>query len=250
MQLLERFGAAIAQPLGAGYRSQLTQAEGITPGPQLSAAQRLGIYNEQYWLRLFKVMGETYPAVTRLYSSWVMNQKLVVEYVTACKLEHWSVDYVGQGFVKWLEDTYHDDDRELVVWAARVDWAVFEGSLLSDDAVGGLKAHVSLWHLPWAWPPARQALLERDADGWMNDPFPKMELVESWWLLGRGREGTMVWKRLSRAQWMILSGLREGKILEEVLEGMPDEMMDEVEQGITSWFMEWAHEGFLAHECT
>ena len=37
----------------------------IAPGPTLSAEQRFGIYNQQYWWRLFVLLQEAYPTLVR-----------------------------------------------------------------------------------------------------------------------------------------------------------------------------------------
>jgi hypothetical protein len=255
LDLLQAFGEAVQQPLRQDYGSQLPPAPYLTRSPKLQPEQRLAIYNQQYWIRFFKLMESSFPMVARLFGSQPFHHLLVTPYVQAHPPTHWSIDQMGEHFVQWLERTYSGEDKPLVVLAVQLDWAICEGPLLPqlppasvEQAASQplrLQPHVSLWQMPWPLPPLRQRLLERSVDGWLNDPFPHLEREECWWLLGRNREGVMVWRRLTCAQWQLLKQLESGATLQQALEALPDSELDEASHGISAWFLEWAHQGWL-----
>jgi hypothetical protein len=255
--ILHAFAEGVQRPLLTDHGSQLSSTESgfLTASRQLAAHERFAIYNQQYWLRFYKLMESSFPTVARLFGSQPFHQGLVVPYIQACPPSHWSIDLLGERFVTWLESSYQESDRALVLQAAQLDWAIWEGMLVADlppataaqaaTEVLQLQPHVSLWHLPWHLPPVRQALLERDVDGWLNDPFPELVREECWWVLGRSRDGLMIWRRLSGAQYQLLGRLQLGSTLAAALESVSEEELPEVSAGITSWLMEWSFHHWL-----
>jgi hypothetical protein len=255
---LEWFGSMIRRPLSVGYVGEFTEEEvagRILPGPKLPAHNRLSIYRQQYWLRFFRLMETCFPTIARLFSSHPLHFHLVVPYVQAHPPHAWSIDLLGAQFPGWLEATYEGSDKALVVLAAQVDWAIYEGPTQPElpavtlaqaaTSVLRLQPHVTLWHMPWVFPPVRAQIIERPVDGWIDEPFPKLDRTECWWLLGRSPEGAMTWKRLSETQYLLLKTLSQGATLAQALENIPESALDEAQAGITAWFMEWQHNGWL-----
>jgi hypothetical protein len=81
-ELQARFGASLRPPLDrstgtlraspSAYDKDLCRD--LLPGTSLSAAQRLAIYNRQYWCRFFGVLQNEYPLTARLVGFWFFNE--------------------------------------------------------------------------------------------------------------------------------------------------------------------------------
>lgn len=81
-ELQARFSAVLRTPLaaragrlGSDFASYPEGAcADILPSAQLTATERLGIYQRQYWMRLLNVLQEQFPLTTRLLGAWFFNQ--------------------------------------------------------------------------------------------------------------------------------------------------------------------------------
>ena len=80
--LQARFGAMLRAPLDRSSGTLRAQSAGydeamcgeIAGGRGLSAAERLAVYNRQYWCRLFGVLQSEYPLTARLLGCWFFNE--------------------------------------------------------------------------------------------------------------------------------------------------------------------------------
>lgn len=80
--LQSRFSAVLRTPLSAAGGALHSDAGAypteavadILPGQQLSAAERLGVYQRQYWMRLLRHLQEQYPLTVELCGAWGFNQ--------------------------------------------------------------------------------------------------------------------------------------------------------------------------------
>ena len=61
------------------------------PGPHLTAQQRIGLYNQQYWFRLFTIMQEQYPTVTRLFGFGSYNREIAEPFLLRFPPNHWAI---------------------------------------------------------------------------------------------------------------------------------------------------------------
>lgn len=84
----ERYDVALVRATKA------TQAQG--------AAERLAVYNRQYWFRLFTVLHRAYPLLARLLGYWELN-RLASGYLTAHPPRGWDLDAIVPGFEPFLE---------------------------------------------------------------------------------------------------------------------------------------------------
>lgn len=138
-ELQARFGAMLRTPLDREsgtlratppeYDPRLLEA--AEDGPAASAAERLAVYNRQYWFRLFSVMHTAFPLTTRLVGHWRFNEH-AARFLLASPPRTWDLDDVPDGFEVHLEETLDGDvdldpgrrvEREALVEAARLDAA-------------------------------------------------------------------------------------------------------------------------------
>jgi hypothetical protein len=110
------------------------------PALDLSAGERLAIYNRQYWFRLFTVLQRAFPLTARLAGFWRFNE-YAANFLLAHPPRGWDLDCVGAGFPEFLceawsgERARHEEkltpheqsgehaDPEALIEAARIDRA-------------------------------------------------------------------------------------------------------------------------------
>ncbi len=128
-----RFGAVLRAPLDRATGT-LTVTEGAyeagmveatVDGPTTTGAERLAVYNRQYWFRLFGVLHSAFPLACRLIGYWAFNA-YAARYLDVHPPHGWDIDGVADGFVQFFERELEYDDapeREAIVEAARIDAA-------------------------------------------------------------------------------------------------------------------------------
>ncbi|MDB4931324.1 MAG: hypothetical protein JWM10_3808 [Myxococcaceae bacterium] len=126
-----RFGAVLRAPLDRGSgtlradparydRGALGEA---LDGPRAPAAERLAVYNRQYWFRLFGVMQTAYPLTARLLGHWHFNGHSAA-FLLAHPPRHWDIDRAPDGFDDYLAAALADDpSHDALVESARLDAA-------------------------------------------------------------------------------------------------------------------------------
>lgn len=147
-ELQSRFGAVMRAPLDRSTGTLAATPEAYDAElARACGAEKLAVYNRQYWFRLFEVMQAAFPLVTRLFGAWAFNER-----AARFLLEHpprdWDVDRAPDGF----EETFAADDLAIEE-AARIDAAhraVFRAPRTepfrptAEDAAGLLDARLVL----------------------------------------------------------------------------------------------------------
>jgi hypothetical protein len=112
------FGAAIRAPLDRSTGTLRATPEAyptdldVRDAANASAAARLGVYQRQYWFRLFSVMHEAFPLTTRVLGHWRANE-LAERFLLESPPRHWDLDRAPDGFDAWLAGALPDDGVEV-----------------------------------------------------------------------------------------------------------------------------------------
>lgn len=119
-ELQRGFADAVRQPLdrssvtlrarSEAYEPSLVAA--TTPTPKLGSAERLAVYNRQYWMRLFTVLHGAYPLLARLLGFWELN-RLAELYLTQHPPRSWDIDAIVPGFEPFLATLLTDEVFEV-----------------------------------------------------------------------------------------------------------------------------------------
>lgn len=108
-ELQSRFSSILRQPLSAAggtlhadsARYPARALEDFLGGPKLSAAERLGVYQRQYWMRLMRLLQEQYPLTMRLCGAWGFNL-WAIEYIARTPPRGSDLSAVPEGFDAFL----------------------------------------------------------------------------------------------------------------------------------------------------
>ena len=82
----------------------------LKPSPQLNAAQRLGIYQRSYYLRLLQCMREQFPALCHALGQQLFTD-FAHEYLQAYPSESYTLYELGRRLPDYLEQTRPDKDK-------------------------------------------------------------------------------------------------------------------------------------------
>lgn len=226
----------------------------ISPGPKLSAVQRIGIYNQQFWFRFFTIMQGLYPTLLRLFGYRDFNFQLVEPYVLRHLPNHWSIRKVGDRFQEWIRDEYQEEDREFVLQIAEIEAGyeqLAEAATLPFDQK--IDRTTRLFLQPWV------VLLELDADllsfrekilleppaYWEEHEFPQIDWFEQKKSFALFRKhGEICFEELTASESILLRSFKNGATVEEACGQMSEAC--QVSVSIGGWFQKWAARRWLA----
>ncbi len=270
------FGSIISRPVDDDNQMEMVSpsgrpmeeeaAEYISPSPTLKSFERIQIYNQQYWWRLLNTLQETFPLLTRLFGYHDFNQTLGFPYLSKYPPHHWSLNFLSDRFLLWLEETYTAADRELVCYSAQIDSAFTtsflcsqDGSLLQSNENQGdisayfdksltLQPHVKLFAFPYDLFLFRTELLKQSPEHWLDHDFPSLVHAKDgesfYFLLFRNRDHDLIVDKISCGEYQLLSQFATGSSVESICEWLTLQPTNSVvacqaAEKLHLWFQRW-----------
>ncbi len=278
----EWFASIITRPIDVNSRMNPISPSGvpmeveapllIAPSPTLKADERIQIYNQQYWWRLYTTMQESYPVLTRLFGYFDFNQAIASPYLVKYPPNHWALGKLGNRLLQWIEEDYTADDKELVYYSALVDGAYAESFLAPSyppvdlatlpnpedlssllDKTLHLQPHVHLFEMPYDVFLFRVDFLKHDPDYWVENDFPvlkhALEGEKDYFILYRAKTNDICIEKITRGEYLLLQRFITGcsiDVLCQWLEEQQDEKLcEEAGQKLQEWFQHWTSNQLL-----
>jgi len=240
---------------GTGAPAELENV--VTPGPRLSALERLGIYNDGYFARLVECLRDDYPAVGYALGADAFEH-VARDYIRTHPSRSPSLNAYGADFAEYLR-TRSETWLPFAAELARLEWALVQvihaetGASLAPSALAEVP--------PDAWPRVRfvpkPALELLDLTYPVNafyqafrdelEPEPPAPAASS---LVVHRVGLVVYRlELEPAMRALLGDLLDGKTLGAALGELearlsPDELAG-AHANLSAWFGAWVAAGFF-----
>ncbi len=229
----------------------------LLPSATLSAAQRLGVYSEQYILRLLDVVSNEHPGVKRLMGDDAFKE-LSLDYIDRYPPYGYSLDDLCHAMPYYLKHICEREDAALLHQMARFENAL--STAYHSHRVGTVTAE-DLSQIPQEiWPVLRFRpgpslhimafdfnvidILDAHKEG---TPLPDLGPTPTWGAVWRHNH--KVWhQRISRPRYEALLALTSGETVTSALERASDVWEgDEEELAATvfQWFSEWIEEEFF-----
>jgi hypothetical protein len=131
-----RFGSMLRTPLDHASGTLTAATEKYDPqlsaealaGPLSSGAERLAVYNRQYWFRLFSVLHAGFPLTARLMGYWELNE-VAAHYLLAHPPRGWDIEQIADGFPAFFAGALGEsapDWRLTLIESIRIDAAYRE----------------------------------------------------------------------------------------------------------------------------
>lgn len=239
----------------------------IKPSQTLRPAQRIEIYNQQYWWRLLSIMHETFPLLTRLFGYHDFNQTIAFPYLQKHPPVHWSLNELGEHLVLWVTQNYHRSDKCLVTDAAEIDWAYNRCFLAEEypplnidnssdpknisnllECTFYLQPSIYLFSYDYDLFNFRMEFLKQDPEYWIDNDFPELNKSKAWFVLFRTFRKDLMWDEISEAEYQLLSRFESGSSLEEAcqwLEVQNNELFNAASANIHTWIQAWVVKKWL-----
>ena len=229
----------------------------LEPSLELTAYERLEIYHNQYWLRLFKALATNFPTLIRLFGQGAFEETLARPYLLDHPPSHFSLHKLGDQLSPWIETHYDRDDRALVRTFAALDWAANQAALaaawtpIDFASLGatemlehpiGLQPYIHLFALNANYLDCRELFLEKGVEAWNTLPFPRLTWGEHFYAISRSQKGGVVYKALAKGEYQLLQMLQE-----HIPIGVACERYSGETQEISLWFADWVSRGWLAN---
>lgn len=271
------FASIIARPIDEDSRMNPISPSGnpmeeeawdyILPSPTLRPAQRIQIYNQQYWWRLLNTLHESFPLVTRLFGYHDFNQTIGFPYLTKYPPNHWSLNLLGNYLPEWVQEHYHRSDKQLIANAAKLDSAYNHSFLVKEleplrftdfseenlDLVLSQKLYLQpslhLFEFDYNLFAFRRDFLKEDPDYWIDNDFPPLQKDPTTAVLFRNANKDVVWCNISKAELYLLDYFRNGASIEEAvrwLEVQQDPVFENATEKIHDWFQFFAAKGWFS----
>ncbi|MEK7951324.1 HvfC/BufC N-terminal domain-containing protein [Luteolibacter soli] len=282
MKTLASFQASMAEavmrPLGPGdamrRENRRVADELVKPNDRLAAADRLQIYNQQYWWRLLGSFGEDFSGLRAVVGERKF-QRVAMAYLTEMGSTSWNLRDLGQGLVKYLRE--HPELIEpygsLAIEMASVEWArvlAFDGeqrraidpmefsARSPERMVLGLQPHLSLLELQYPVDHLLKRLKHaeghssRQAAAGSPRTRPvrlKAKIASSpIHLVVHRSELRVYYKRLEPEAFRLLAALQAGENLGaacEIAFAGSAEAVEEIPGKVQTWFSAWMSFGWL-----
>lgn len=276
------FGSIIERPIDGdsrinplsprGVPIEIEACDYIRPSPTLRPAQRIELYNQQYWWRLLSVMHENFPFLTRLFGYYDMNQSITIPYLVKYPSSHWSLNRLGENIEKWINEDYKAGDKELVSIAASIDWGYcnsFSAAELAPVSMDNLpvpgnleslltaklflQPHIRLYCLDADYFNLRYEMIKEPIEHWVENDFPALarDQKKYYYILYRDFKTDLAWNPLNEAQYTLLSRFQKGASVEECcdwLEKQRKKAFKDAGTHIQTWFKEWIARHWLTLE--
>jgi hypothetical protein len=273
----EWFAGIITNSLGEGdsiqtygYSGCLIAEEAaryITPSPHLRPHQRMQIYNQQYWWRLFNTLHINFPLLTRLFGCHAFNEQIATPFLLKYPSNHWSLTYLGERLAQWVKEEYRAADQQLVYNAASLDWA-FTASFISlfyspldiahltQDNLENLltytfylQPHIHLFKWEYDLLTFRTNFIKKDVDYWVKHRFPKLAKGKTYhFILYRNSKNNIAWREVSQAEFILIERFKSGTTITDAcdfLETQDEAIYEEAATHLQKWLQNWAQSGWL-----
>jgi hypothetical protein len=252
---LQRWFASVAtHPQGLLEGQRLERL--LTPGPQLSARERLQIYNDGYFARLLECLADDYPAVRYALGEDDFAQ-LARAYIAQFPSRSPSLNAYGKpmaAFCRTLSQPWADFAADL----ARLEWALVE--IVHEPISTGLTSETLAALPPSRWQAARlvpsRCLRVLSFDYPVNHFFQAFRDEQSPDVPARAASSTAVYRQ-GQALWRMDLDPRAALLLEDLvagaplaaavaaLEGRSRAAGDELAQLLPQWLGSWVQSGFF-----
>lgn len=277
---------AVMRPLTPDDRMQPQWVDGrsaeelassfIKPNDRLSSKDRLEIYNRQYWFRLLDCLYEDYPGLRAVLGD-KRFAKLAAAYLEKYPSTSPALRDLGQHLPRFLEEeaAFTAPHQAIALDMARLEWAqvvAFDAaarpasslqrlaSLPPDQIFLRLQPYLTLLALRYPVDHLVIRLLRQDgrmrseaSNAVESSHRPRQRSraaaikAASGWLIVHRLENAVYFKRISLAQYEVLSALNRGCSLAAALKSLENlsEAVNLAPDEIQEWFRSWASLGFL-----
>jgi hypothetical protein len=247
----------------------------IAPNKQLSAFERLELYNRQYWYRLLDALAVDFPALREVVGP-ERFEALSIAYLKDHPSRSFSLRNLGSSLVRWMAEHPNQSGRRhrLALDVARIEWAFVEAfdnaehkplsieqiQSLSGESCLTLQPYVQLLALDHAAIDLVLALHKRERRDPSEAGVRHEELTDASgeklprvshrpiWVVAHRIENSVYYRDLIREEFLTLRAIQQGLTLGEALEAGfvgTRKPLSRWPKMVQHWFADWAEFGWI-----
>jgi hypothetical protein len=233
----------------------------IKPNQTMKPLERIEVYNQQYWWRLFNILQAQFPMLLRIFNYHDFNISIATPYLQAFPPNHYSLKPLGNNLYKWMKKHYQATDRAFVLKCAQLDFFYHRGfSEISDYKKQNnskntqdlalskfrLSNHVSIIKYKNTLPEFRDKLLEKEPSWWIEHDFPLLDKSRVYhYVIFRNKNGYMHWKEISNVEYKILIKFKKKSTIEDACALLNETEQNQAFDDIQNWFKYWMESDIL-----
>lgn len=204
----------------------------------LSATDRLGAYNGQYWFRLLSILQGDFPLLSQLLGLWKFNQ-IASEFLHERPSTSTSLSDLAPQFHNYLQGVFHEQDLLQAAWIDLAYNRVFTSSAPAEfDPTGESPSHTLSWNSSVELIKEDRALIEQrqNLDPNNEKRLELPQLQSKYWVVYR--LGTYIHTREIEVEfYTLLNSLKMGLSLDQSFEELSQKFPDSsLESMIPQWF--------------
>jgi Putative DNA-binding domain len=257
------FGSVIASPIQSfdeknipviDNKHKITAEKLITPNKYLSSKQRIGIYQMQYWLRLFLLLKEDFPLLVRLFGDIFFERTIATPYLLKYKPNTWQLHLLGEMLPFWIQKYYpNKPDKNLIYHAALIDFAHLQLfhinakkplSVICSKTEIYLQPTIKLFSMNANLFSFRKKILNESPDYWQKNPFPKLVKNKKFYFVLYRDFNQIKYYKTSKIEYILLKAFEKGSSIENLFEIIQPKSLKNF--NIKHWFNNLAKNGWLA----
>lgn len=268
------FGSIIVRPIDRQNKMMPISPSGvlmedeacryISPSPTLKPDQRIELYNQQYWWRLLSIMQDNFPLLARLFGHTDFNEAIAEPYLVKYPPRHWSLNFLGDRLLYWIEEDYIEDDKDLVRDAALLDYSFLMSFLASEkpslnlqetdpDEISEkplfLQPHLFLFAFDGDMIRLRKEMLKESVEHWVEHDFPALDRTEKhYYVLYRNTYLNVNAEEIDALEFEALQLFRKGISIDafcEWIEALEPDKAEKAEKALPAWFQRWSAHAWL-----
>ncbi len=232
--------------------------EYISFGKVLTPEQRIAIYQHQYWLRLIRVLKNQFPFLVRLFGEENFSREMAVSYFLQFPPDTWSLNKAGYQLEHWIKNFYEGEDKEVVYWAAKIDFAYTQiywaGNFAKLKGVHNLtkkiylQPFVELFMLEADFFTFRKKLVHKSISYWLDHDFPKLNWNKTYFFVLFRYQHRLFYEKISETEFFLLKEFQKGSTLEKVVGLLEKKKDKQIEKKLIEWFQNWSKLGWLGQK--
>ena len=226
------FGSVLRTPLEPGNhinKKHIKKAtEFIPAAPGMQAHERIEIYNQQYWWRLYGAVQEVLPGTTRLLGRRLFNQQIALPYLIENNPSSWSLYKLSKKLHPWIENNLAPGLPRSMALLDLTFYSTFLSEVIPFDSLNPsarfkLQPHVRLLSLSEDLIACRKILLNHplQADS-ITIQAPSLRSFYAV-LFRKPCTGLTFWEEIRSQEWALLKAFEKGCTLEEAFEGLSED---------------------------
>ncbi len=226
----------------------------INQSEPLSVIDRLNIYAEAYFIRIYESMKSDFPITSEILGE-ISFKKLVADYIKKFPSTQHNITEIGKYFSDFVSNYKSLKKLAFLPAIVQTEWLILESFFSKNTGILNPSKFLNFKDEDWE----NASFLVADSTRLLESIWPLEQIYKkqitfneiehfenpNYFILIR-ENGTVFIETLTKAEFLILSKLKHGETLLQSLQTAQAECSDdEIGNHLMNWFHQWTHRGII-----